>query len=537
MNPNSAPPVVDTTYGQLRGTAVAPGGAVFAGIPYAAPPTGPRRFRPPQPPSPWTGVRDAITFPAAPPQRSRAGSTDDQRAPAGGSGKADAEGGLPPAAALMVAARALSIDTSEDCLYLNVWTPEPGGRRPVLVWFYGGGLESGSASPPMTDGAALSRQTGAVVVTANYRVGALGWLYPAGSDREDWATGANLGLQDQAAALHWVRDNITAFGGDPGNVTIGGGSAGARSVSALLTLPAAAGTFHKAILHSRSTGRVTTPEAATAITKAVFSAVGVKDMAGIAEVPLDRLLAAQRTVIESDVATRCLPGGRRWDIVLDGTIVERDPFEAVAAGAAAHIPLLIGANRDEFTIFAALGTNYTPRDESALLTQMSLVGVRDPGRLLEAYRARIRSAAAQGSDSAPGNGTEDLAALRTLFLADAVYRIPAAELARAQAAAGGRAYSYLFSGTPLGERSGAYHGSDAMYTFDKLARLGIDNLEHRAIRDTLTGAWASFLATGDPGWPAHDTLPTPDRTRQIGGDTDWITEPAPDIADCWAGHL
>lgn len=250
----STDPTARTSYGILRGTRTDDGtAALFAGIPFAAPPIGPLRLRPPQLPTPWEGVREATEYPAGPAQRG-----------------ADGPGGW---------------ETSEDCLYLNVWTPELEGRRPVLVWVYGGGFELGTASPPTTDGAALSRLTGAVVVAPNYRVGALGWLNPAGPDAAEWTAGANLGLQDQTAALHWIHDNIAAFGGDPANITVAGHSAGAFSIGALLTHPAAGGTFHKAILHSGSIGRLYPPDISTAITEDLMTQVGAKTMTDLQSTP------------------------------------------------------------------------------------------------------------------------------------------------------------------------------------------------------------------------------------------------------------
>lgn len=208
----------------------------------------------------------------------------------------------------------------------------------MLVWIYGGGFELGTASPPTTDGAALSRLTGAVVVAPNYRVGALGWLNPAGPDAAEWRDSANLGLQDQTAALHWIQDNIAAFGGDPANITIAGHSAGAFSIGALLTHPAARGTFHKAILHSGSIGRLYPPDISAAITEDLMAQVGAKTMAELRTAPLSRIIEAQHAVIDQDFGARNLPGGRAWGLVHDGTVITEDPAKSIAAGAATHIP-------------------------------------------------------------------------------------------------------------------------------------------------------------------------------------------------------
>ncbi|MFJ2817349.1 carboxylesterase/lipase family protein [Streptomyces sp. NPDC087294] len=493
-----APFTARTTHGAVRGTRTDGTAGVFAGIPFAAPPVGPLRLRPPQPPTPWEGVREATAFPAGPAQRG-----------------ADGPGGW---------------ETSEDCLYLNVWTPDVDGRRPVLVWIYGGGFELGTASPPLTDGGALSRLTGAVVVAPNYRVGALGWLTPAGPDAERWADSANLGLQDQTAALRWISDNIGAFGGDPDNVTIAGHSAGAFSIGALLARPAARGTFHKAILHSGSIGRVYPADLSASLTEELLAEVGAKDLDELSSAPLDRILDAQHTLIDQDFGVRNLPGGRAWGLVLDGTVLTEDPAEAIAAGAAAGVPLLIGADRDEFRTFQYLFNSEFyrhPADEQALLAEMESAGVEHPRELLAAYRAQLPSPTTPG-----GPRRSELSDLRTLFLSDAVYRRRATRLARVQTAAGGTAYTYLFAAEPLGPQYGAFHGCERFYAFDQLAALRIDTPEQRAVRDALTGAWSAFMTDGDPGWPAYDEERA-DSTRLIGGAVPFVEEPPAEVARRW----
>ncbi|WP_405949126.1 carboxylesterase family protein [Streptomyces prunicolor] len=504
-------PIAPTTHGVLRGTRTDDGtAALFAGVPFAVPPVGPLRLRPPQPPTPWEGVREATEYPAGPAQRG-----------------ADGPGGW---------------ETSEDCLYLNVWTPELAGRRPVLVWIYGGGFELGTASPPTTDGAALSRLTGAVVVAPNYRVGALGWLHPAGPDANEWRDSANLGLQDQTAALHWIHANIASFGGDPDSITVAGHSAGAFSIGALLTHSAARGTFHKAILHSGSIGRLYPPDLSAAITEDLMTQVGAKTMTELQSAPLPRIIEAQHTVIDQDFGARNLPGGRAWGLVHDGTVIEKDPAKAIAAGAATHIPLLIGANRDEFRTFQYLyaSEHYLhPANEQALLSEMELAGVQHPRGMLEAYRDHEAPHAPndQSNDrsSAPSNDeSAELSDLRTRFLSDAVYRRRATHLAELQTKAGGTAHTYLFSAEPLGPHYGAFHGCERFYAFDQLALLDIDTPEQRAARDTLIAAWTGFLTNGDPGWPAYD-MDDPDgtRARQIGGETPFVDEPPAYVSPWW----
>ena len=230
--------LVETRRGTVRG--VAEGGlAVFRGLPFARPPVGPLRFRPPEPPEPWSGVRDAARF-----------------------GTSASQNG-----ALVGTLMSLGISrTGDDCLYLNVWTPGADrGRRPVLVWIHGGAFILGSGSQMLYDGATLTRRGDVVVVTINYRLGALGFLRLRDRFGDRLPATGNEGLLDQVAALEWVRDEIAAFGGDPANVTIFGESAGAMSCATLLGVPRARGLFHRAILQSgaRTTSGPATPPRAS----------------------------------------------------------------------------------------------------------------------------------------------------------------------------------------------------------------------------------------------------------------------------------
>ncbi len=274
-------PLVQISDGTLHGHALANGGFCFAGIPFAAPPIGPLRFRPPQPVPPWTGVREAISSPPAPMQRL-------MQFP-----------GLP------------TLETNEDCLYLNVWTPELSGQRPVMVWIYGGGFESGSGSPPLTDGEALMHRD-IVFVSFNYRVGALGFLHLADLGGPAWASATNCGLLDQVAALQWVRKHIAAFGGDPNNVTVFGESAGGFSIGALLAMPAAAGLFDKAIMQSGATSRTFSREVATGIALDLLTRLGLSQPEQLLSVPAERILEVQLEVIDTDIGARNTPGGRSY---------------------------------------------------------------------------------------------------------------------------------------------------------------------------------------------------------------------------------
>lgn len=506
--------LAETAQGTVRGRPLADGCRLFAGIPFADPPVGELRFRPPRIPATWKGVRAADEFGPAPAQ--------------GTSALMAQSGGNAPATAMAAAFPTGDITLiSEDCLYLNVWHPGPSasasasasdGPQPVIVWFYGGGFEAGSAAPPYCEGAALARQTGAVVVTANYRLGAFGFLHLADLGA-DWAGCTNFALQDQAAALRWVRENIGAFGGDPGNVTVAGQSAGAFCVGALLAVPAAAGLFHRAVLVSGSTSRVFDRTIATGMAEDLLAALRLDDPAGLVDVPVSQILDAQAAVGSGDIGSRNLPGGRSWGAVLDGDILPRDPNQAVAEGAAVDIPLLVSSTQNEVRIFELLaGESFRPADEASLHAEMRRAGIAEPAKLLDAYRRRVAD-------------PDDLSALRCAFLTDAVFRMPVMRLARAQVRAGGRAYHASLLEAPCGPELGAFHGADLLYVFDKLALVGADTTDHRSVRETLTRAWASFAATGDPGWPVYE----PDavgNSRAFAGPSHsigpMVTEPAPD---------
>jgi para-nitrobenzyl esterase len=405
----------------------------------------------------------------------------------------------------------------EDCLYLNVWTPDLGGRRPVVVWIYGGGFESGSASPPLTDFAAFSRMADVVVVAVNYRVGALGFLHLTDIGGADWAGSANLGLQDQVAALRWVKANVHSFGGDPGRVTVAGQSAGAFSIGSLLAAPAAEGTFERAILSSGSAERVFDRSAGTILAAEFLKALGLASPDDLRAVPVEDIVAAQGSVTDRDIGRRNLPGGWSWGVVLDGTVLPAHPRDAVMDGRAKEIGLLIGATRDELRLFELMhGAAYVPAGEAALLAEFALAGVQSPERLLAAYRRREPEAG--------------LAAVRTMFLTDAIYRRPAISLATAQRAAGGHAHTFLFSAATMGAELGACHCADLMLLMD-----GPISGDPRwaAVRDEFVAAWAAFAATGDPGWPAYDPAESPN-TRQFGGVEAMVVEPPADgVTAAW----
>ena len=303
----------------------------FSGVPYASSPAGGRRWRPPEPPEPWAGIRECDGFGPVAPQAQ--GFMD------------QALGGDVP-------------DASEDCLNLNVWTPGlDGAHRPVLVWVHGGSFMTGSGSSGLYRGGMLARGSDVVVVTINYRLGLLGFLsHPALAepgqtwlDGRPWSGSGNWGLADQVAALTWVRDHIADFGGDPGNVTLFGESAGGMSVSCLLAVPDAVGLFHRAVIES---GPPYTCSAEVAADRAerLAAHLGVPcTREGFASVPADLLVAAGTEYVDVSGGAEA---GLLMTPVIDGGMLTVPPAEAVAAGSASSIPLLIGTTRDESAFFA-----------------------------------------------------------------------------------------------------------------------------------------------------------------------------------------
>jgi para-nitrobenzyl esterase len=323
-------PVVETTSGKVRGTRVR-GVDVFKGVPYGAPTSGAGRFAAPQPAPPWPGVRDALAYGPACPQQ--------------------------PVTGVLALEGSNDAEQSEDCLVLNVWTPEaapadhPGGRRPVMVWFHGGGFSSLSGSSALYDGTNLCHRGDVVVVTVNHRLHVFGFLYLAELGGSRFAASGNAGMHDLVLALRWVRDNIERFGGDPANVTIFGESGGGGKVSVLMGMPSAAGLFHRAIVQSGSHLHAWSPEAATANASTLLGALEFDpgDLDRVHEVPVPDLVAAARAVAGRRRADK--PIG--FSPVVDGDALPREPWKPDAPGCSASVPLLISSTRTETTLLTA----------------------------------------------------------------------------------------------------------------------------------------------------------------------------------------
>lgn len=463
--------VVRTAQGRVRGRS-AGGVAAFRGLPYAAPPFGTRRFGAPDPPEPWDGVRDAGAFgPTAP-----------------------FHGFLPPYDGLLPNPRI----PGEDCLNLNVWTPDVGAAGlPVMVWIHGGAFVNGSGAVPTYDGTRFA-QDGVVLVTLNYRLGVEGFLSLEGCVE-------NRGLLDQLAALRWVQENVAAFGGDPGNVTVFGESAGGMSIGCLLATSRAAGLFRRAILQSGAGHHVIGRGSARLVRDELAGRLGVEPTAAaIGAVPLDRLLAVQGAVARDAQAN---PDPARWgevarnamafEPVVDGDLVEDLPIRgiAAAAGAARGVDVLTGSNADEHRLYLVPTGLVDVLPDEAPHGVAAAYGL-DAERALAAYRAAR-------PDASPGELVIDV-------MSDWFFRIPSIRLAEARVAAGERVWHYEFAWpSPQCEgRLRACHALDLAFAFDTLADptsvplAGPDAPQQ--VADDVHGAWVAFATSGDPGWPQYD---------------------------------
>ncbi|MEU9217492.1 carboxylesterase family protein [Streptomyces sp. NPDC048376] len=476
-------PVVTTAQGTVRG--LRRGGALtFLNIPYAAPPRGAGRFAPPRPHEPWEGVRDAtVPGPTAPQAERRLGDID--MTPYFGTGWS----------------------RGEDYLTVNVFAPAAGGRGlPVMVFVHGGGFVAGSTRATLYDGSAFARD-GVVLVTLNYRLGIAGFLDIPGAP-------VNRGLLDVVAALRWVRENVSAFGGDPHNVTLFGQSAGATTVGGVLATPGAAGLFRRAIVQSGSGLGAFTPEQAARVTRAAGEALGVEPSVDtFAGIPDERLVEVASGLAGIDLRTEAhgdpLIGLSPFSLVLD-----TQPAASVAAGRAADVDLLVGTNTEEGNLYLVPVGRYAT-STAADVDEAAARSHPDPARLVATYRA-----------SRPGASAAEL---RSAVMTDALFGAGSRALADAHAAHHPRsatyAYEFAWRSHALDGELGATHGVELPFVFDLADRpelngpaalLGPD----RAPADLAARVhetWIRFARTGDPGWDRYDT----DRRATMRIDAEW----------------
>ena len=461
-------PTVSVTGGQVRGTLLDGGGAVFKGIPYAQPPTGERRWREPLPVKGWAGVRPAKEFGAPCAQKANP---------------------------------LFRNATDEDCLFINVWAPQwpSRSRTPVMVWMPGGGNFGGASSLPEFDGERLARR-GIVLVTLNYRLGAFGFFSHAALSRESphHASG-NQGILDQIAAVRWVRDNIARFGGDPTNVTIFGESAGSLDVSALMTSPLSKGLFQRAIAQSGAVILAGDPLVLSQAEKRGEAAA--TRWAGSEAASLGALRALSTTQIleaEPDFVRNADPTGRAFPnlgITVDGYVFPRRPADVFAAGQQHGVPFLLGNNAHEV-----------------------IPGTQPPTDLKKAIADLYGPLAARaealygGTDPVPNTAAAQWAT-------DTSFRCPTIAQSLWHAAAGHATYAYEFARVAAGrEAMGATHAADVSYVFGTLDR-GVGGIGPRAkatdvdvrVSDVMQRYWTKFAKTGNPNdgelpkWPRFDS--------------------------------
>jgi para-nitrobenzyl esterase len=472
---------VETKAGKIRGT-TQNGVQTFRGVPYGASTAGENRFMPPKNCQPWTNVREAYELGPRAPQLSSA-----------------FHGQVPPEFESMDRDEPFG----EDCLVLNVWTPSvgTGGKRPVMVWLHGGGYTSGSGGFVCYDGGELARKHDVVAVTVNHRLTVFGYLYLAGIGGEKYANSSNVGMLDIVAALEWVRDNIVAFGGDPGNVTIFGQSGGGGKVSTLMAMPSAKELFHRAIVQSGAAVKGVSRDTANKSAETFLAKLNLKPSQAdqLQTLSVDQLLAAS-------AGGSGLPGGGGLALapVVDGTTLPTDPFDPVAPAISANIPLLIGSTETEVTFFP--GQLLDPIDDAGLHSRVkqTLRTASDDqvDRLIAAYK----------------KGRPD-ASNTDLYLAlasDATFRagvITEAERKAAQGKAPLYQYYVTWRSPVRDGKLRSFHTIEIPFVFDNVdaAKSMLGSGEDRyALAEKFSGAWVAFARTGNPNheslpnWPAFD---------------------------------
>jgi len=485
--------VVATTTGPVRGY-TRNGIHTFKGIPYAESTAGPNRFMPPTKAKPWTVVRSSMHYGQVSPQPARTGWKNDEE-----SFMFLWDDGIP----------------GEDCLRVNVWTPafDAKAKRPVMVWLHGGGFVAGSGQELRAyDGENLAKRGDVVVVSLNHRLGALGFLDLSRSKDERFARSGNVGMLDIVAALEWVRDNIAAFGGDPGCVTIFGQSGGGGKVAALMAMPAARGLFHRAIVESGSMLRVRSPESAVRLTDEFLKELDL-DYSRLTELqylPHQQIIAAGAKILSRE--PRRMPDFRRmadqlgWGPVNDGAIIPQHPFDPVAPAISANIPMIVGTNLNEFI-------HNINNPDGERMTEDQMLGL-----VKGIYGDRASHVVAVFRERTPNAKPFDIWSR----IAAAPIRGAAIDQCTRKAAQGAApAYLYWFAWqTPvLDGRPHAFHCAELPFVFNNAERCetmtggGPQAIE---LAHRMSDAWVRFARTGNPNgaglpnWPAFNTdrMPT-----------------------------
>ncbi|MBT3644827.1 MAG: carboxylesterase/lipase family protein [Gammaproteobacteria bacterium] len=487
MNENTATqPVVELKDGALMGR-IKDAVYLFSGIPYAAPPVGSARFKAAQPVQPWDGIRDATKFGPAAPQIPSGGMTD--RVP---------------------------VRWSEDCLTLNVATPSiTGDKKAVLVWIHGGAYRSGQGAIPWYNGSSFATLGNIVVVTINYRLGALGFT-DLSSFAEGYETSGVNGLLDQIKALEWVQNNIGAFGGDPERVTIAGESAGAFSVTTLLGAARARGLFHRAIPQSGAAHHTLTQAQGLRVAELLMQETQSTDVQALIDCPVETLLNAQNTASARYHTEHHSPGVQAFYPVSGNEIIPTTLLEAIEAGVGRDIPVLIGTNQDESSLFM-LGSS----EDSTAETQSKAYGKSD----LHEHYARVF----------PSFSPRDIA---VRMATDFSFKLPAIRLAELRAETGSETYVYQFNWASRIPGLGATHALEIPFVFNMLHAPGVTAfIGPGPLPQSLAGhmhdIWIHFINGQAPEWPSYQRA---DRSVMHFDETSHLeNNDYEDVIGLWAG--
>jgi len=463
---SSYQPIVSTRPGKLEGSYEGDL-YVFRGIPYAAPPVGNLRWMPPEPVKPWREVRPAKKFGPIAPQNPM------------------------PAGMIMQVEQ----PQSEDCLFLNIWTPGlDNAKRPVMVWIHGGAFTIGSGSDPMYDSDKLPKRGNIVLVTINYRLGMLGFLRLKDVTSGKIPATGNEGFLDQVAALKWVKENIAAFGGDPENITVFGESAGSMSIACLMVMPAAKGLFQKAIMES-GVGSV-----AVHLEKANQVGQHFLEVSGIAKDDINALRSlTPAQLLEMEMKLRVFAAGpgevakiTATTPVADNEVIPDLPAKLAHKGAAKGIPAIIGSNLNEWTLFGIMQPGFAKITETDMMQRLTaIVPASAVKKLVEAYTAAFRQ---RGEPATPAD-------IVTAISTDAMFRIPSLELVEAQRKNKTPVYNYLFTwqSPVMGGVLKACHALEIGFVFGKYDPMFCGSgPDADRLSECMQEAWLAFARTGDP---------------------------------------